>query len=59
KNQMDWVNLLAPDGWNSPIMQKFGLCSLPEYVLVGADGVIIDAPKNLDEVEKSLRVKEE
>lgn len=54
KYQMNWTNLLAPNGWDNPIIQSFGLCSLPESVLVGVDGSIVDAPVNLDELKQFL-----
>lgn len=55
KYKMNWTNLLAPNGWDHPIIQSFGLCSLPELVLVGVDGFIVDAPTNIEELEQILK----
>ena len=53
--QMNWTNLLAPNGWAHPIIKSFGLCSLPEVVLVGIDGYIVDSPTNLEELKRILK----
>jgi hypothetical protein len=53
--QMNWTNLLAPYGWSHPIIKSFGLCSLPEMVLVGVDGFIVASPTNLEELKEILK----
>ena len=53
--QMNWTNLLAPNGWSHPIIKSFGLYSLPEMVLVGVDGFIVASPTNLEELKEILK----
>ncbi|MBQ6064788.1 MAG: AhpC/TSA family protein [Prevotella sp.] len=54
KEEMEWTNLLAADGWKDSVVRDFGICSLPETVIIGKDGSIVATPKNMDDLEEIL-----
>lgn len=54
QQKMAWTNLLAPGGWDSPVVQAFGLHALPECLLLNRDGIINGAPTNIDSAVRTV-----
>ena len=41
-NQLGGVQLMADNDWNSDFVKKFGVNSIPRFILIGPDGKVID-----------------
>ena len=51
QNQLQGVQLRSPGGWNSTLCKKFGIQSIPRYMIINKKGEVInpDAPRPSEE----------
>lgn len=64
QNKIEGVNLLSPGGWSSPACAKFGIQSIPRYMLINKKGEIANAnakrpsdPTIIDDIIKLVNEK--
>ncbi|MCB1207952.1 MAG: redoxin domain-containing protein [Verrucomicrobiales bacterium] len=43
ENDMPWAQEFSGKGWDSPLVQKFGITSIPATFLIGKDGKVVGA----------------
>jgi len=52
--ELTWDNISDLKGWNGVGTKYFNISSIPRYVLLGKDGLVINGNLKEDEIEKSL-----
>lgn len=64
QNKIEGINLLSPGGWNSPACAKFGIQSIPRYMLINKKGEVANAnakrpsdPSIIDDIVKLINEK--
>ena len=51
---LSWANISDLKAWNGVVVKYLNISSIPRYVLIGKDGVILNDNLKEDEIEKTL-----
>jgi thiol-disulfide isomerase/thioredoxin len=57
QHHVEGINVHSGGDWNSPAIKAYGLSSIPRYLIIGPDGIILDgdAPRPSAGAEDALR----